>query len=303
MFSVIMPVYNHEQYVHEAIGSVVAQTFEDWELWAVDDGSTDEAGQILDRWAERERRIHVLHQANAGPAVARNVGFRRSRGPWLAFLDSDDVFFPDTLAAYREFIQSHPDVRFLYGYRHRLNDDGTTTELPGEFQDAPTGAAELFVRMHLSHLCVCYRRELLEAVGGYDERLRSVEDYDLYLRLSAKTDFHPLGKATGLRRRHDTNLSEQSGYSRMVQAAVLRRYVEHFGGRDVLGADLIARRLGQIHYAAGRQYFKQRCFAQSLAALQTSISQEPTIKARGLRLLGRLLRPFGTRDDREPPQL
>jgi len=270
-FAVIMPVYNHADYVAEAIESVLGQTFGDWRLWIVDDGSTDDSGRVAERYAAGDRRIHVLRQANAGPAAARNRAVAASCGDWLAFLDSDDVYYPTALADFAEFIASHPQVRFIYGYRHRLNSDGSVTELAGEFQDRPTGTAELFSRMYLSHLCVCYRRELFDAVGGYDQRLRSVEDYDLYLRMSLHTRFVPMGKPTGLRRRHASNISRQTGQTRSLQAAVLERFLEHYGGKKLLDGGLVARRMGRIYYAAGRQYFKQRRWGCSAAALRKSL--------------------------------
>jgi len=303
MFSIIMPVYNHAAYVAEAIDSVLNQTWTDWELWVVDDGSTDESGRIAAERAAGDPRIHLLTQANAGPAAARNHGVSRSRGPWLAYLDSDDIYYPDALASYAEFIARRPEATFIYGYRHRLNDDRTPVELPGEFQDAVTGTRELFGRMYLSHLCVCYRRELLNAAGGYDERLRSVEDYDLYLRMSLHTKFWPLGKPTGLRRRHGSNISRQTGYSRMLQGAILQRFVDRYGGREVLDPAQVTRRLGKIYYAAGRQYFKARYFAQAGKALKIALSYRPTLKGSGLLVLANALALLGRRDAKELPDL
>lgn len=307
-FSIVMPSYNHAAYVAATIESVITQTFTDWELWIVDDGSTDGSAAIVDEWAAKDERIHALHQANAGPAAARNAGVARCRAQWIAFIDSDDVFYPHALQAYADFIAANPEATFIYGYRHRLNDDGSVTELSGEFQDRITGSAELFGRMYLSHLCVCYRRELLEKVGGYDERLRSVEDYDLYLRMSLHTRFWPIGQATGLRRRHETNLSRQTGYSRTLQAAVLQRFIDS-GGRDVLDDALIHRRLGKIYYSAGRQYFKERCYVQAIDALGTALNLPragrgfSTFKAVILLILSHALVFLGCRDERTPPDL
>ncbi len=303
MFSIVMPVYNHAAYVGEAIESVLAQTWTDWELHVVDDGSTDGSGRIVADWAAKDRRIHAVTQANAGPAAARNNGARRTRGPWLAYLDSDDIYYPDALAHYADFIARCPEATFIYGYRHRLTANGAKVELPGEFQDHITGTNELFGRMYLSHLCVCYRRELLATAGGYDERLRSVEDYDLYLRMSMHTKFWPLGKPTGLRRRHGSNISRQTGYSRMLQGAILQRFVERHGGRDVLEPAQVARRLGKIYYAAGRQYFKSRCFAQAGKALKKALGYKSTFKGCLLLVLANALAILGRRDRREFPEL
>lgn len=302
-FSVIMPVYNHAAYVAEGVRSVLAQSCGDWELIICDDGSTDSSRRILDELASDDDRIAVIHQANAGPAAARNAAIARARAPWLTYIDSDDVWFPDALANYAEYIADHPDAKFIYGFRHRLDADGVVTELPGEFADAPTGPAELFGRMFLSHLCVCYRRELIDQVGGYDANLRICEDYELYLRISLLTQFEPMGKATGLRRRHGSNLSRQTGFSRMVEAIVLRRFVECQGGSAVIDAELVARRLGRLYYASGRQYFRGGCFRQAAAAMKQAHTWRRTAKGTLIAILSRCLARVGRHDKRQLPQL
>jgi glycosyltransferase involved in cell wall biosynthesis len=303
MFSILMPVYNHASYLREAVASVRAQRFTDWQLVICDDGSTDGSGEQARELAESDDRILLVRQDNAGAGPARNTARRAASGRWIAFLDSDDIYYPDALANFAEHIRTNPDHAFIYGYRHRLGDDGTVEELAGEFQDRTTTARELFGRMYMSTLCVTMRAELYDEVGGYDERLRSCEDYDFYLRLSPHTAFHPLGKATGLRRRHATNTSRQTGYSRRLEAAVLERYLDAFGGRDVISQAEINRRLGKIYYSAGRQYVKQGCFGDARRALAKSLEFGPGAKRRALWLLSGLLSPFGRRETRALPEL
>lgn len=303
MFSIIMPVYNHAAYLEQAVRSVLDQTCGDWELIIVDDGSTDGSGELADRLADTDGRIRVIHQANAGPSAARNAALAVARGPWLTYLDSDDLLLSDALDNYRRFIQDHPDVRFIHGFRHRLNEDGSVTPLAGEFQDRPTGTAELFGRMYLSHLCVCYRRELIERAGPYDVRLRGCEDYELYLRMSLHCRFDPLNKPTGLRRRHGANLSTQSGFSRLQEATVLRRFAQRQGGKAVLEPQRVRARLARLYYASARQYFKEGCFAQSRSAACESLRCNGSFKARLLAALGWLLWPVSKTDPRKLPEL
>ena len=303
LLSVIMPCYNHAAYVAEAIESVCDQTWSNWQLWIVDDGSTDSSPEIIQKFAAQDERIHYIRQDNAGPAAARNTGIKRSSGKWLAFIDSDDVFYPTALADFAEFISENPEAKFVYGYRHRLGANGKITKLAGEFQENVTGAVELFGRMYLSHLCVCYRRDLWEKVNGYDERMRIVEDYDLYLRMCDLTSFYPLAKATGLRRRHETNISQQTGYSRTIQAMVLERFLNCHGGKDLIPPELIARRLHKIYYSAGRQYFKERCFVQSSGALEKALRYKSSFKAAALRTLAKLLVFAGKVDDKPLPPI
>ena len=299
--TVIMPCYNHEAYVAEAIESVRSQTWSNWELWIVDDGSTDGSPEIIRKFAEQDERIHVITQDNAGPAAARNTGIRHSSSQWLAFIDSDDVFYPTALADFAEFITENPEAQFIYGYRHRLNSNGSITELAPEYQDRVTGAFELFGRMFISR--ICYRRSLWEAVGGYDERMRIVEDYDLYLRMSKSASFYPLGKATGLRRRHETNISQQTGHIRSLQAMVLERFLNRHGGKDIIPPELITSRMHKIYYSAGRQYFKERCFGQSSRALEKACGYKFSLKAAVLRGLAALLGFAGKVDDRPLPPM
>ncbi len=296
-FSVIMPVYNHAAYVAEAIRSVQAQTRRDWELIVVDDGSTDGSAAIAESLAADDERIAVLHQPNAGPATARNAALARAKAAWLTFLDSDDLWLPDALQGYAQYIAEHPEARFIYGYRDRLNADGSVTRLEGEYQDKPTGAAELFQRMFLSHLCVCYRRELIDQAGPYDPTLRRCEDYELYLRISRYCRFEPIGRATGLRRRHGTNLSRQTGASRTLEADLLRRFVEEPGGKELIPPETVRRRLGTLYYAAGRQYFKAGRFADALKVFRISRSYRGSVKGRVLAALCLVLRPLGRRGD------
>lgn len=94
IISIIVAVYNTEQYLHESIQSIINQTFEDWELILIDDGSTDRSGEICDSYAEKDSRIMVIHKTNGGQAESRNVGIRQAQGKYIGFVDSDDWIEP-----------------------------------------------------------------------------------------------------------------------------------------------------------------------------------------------------------------
>lgn len=96
--SIIIPVYNAQQYIAKCIDSVISQSYINWELILVDDGCTDKSGEICDKYAQKDKRIKVFHKKNGGVSSARNVGISRSVGEWLYFIDSDDFIDPDTLS-------------------------------------------------------------------------------------------------------------------------------------------------------------------------------------------------------------
>ena len=97
LISVIVPIYKAEKYLHRCVDSLLAQTFQDFEVLLVDDGSPDRSGEICDEYAKKDSRVRVFHKENGGVGSARNLGLKASKGEWIAFLDSDDTFKKDYL--------------------------------------------------------------------------------------------------------------------------------------------------------------------------------------------------------------
>ena len=113
ILSVIVPVYNVERYLDACVQSIVNQTFQDWELLLVDDGSTDGSGGICDRWTSRDERITALHQENKGQAAARNAALDIAQGQFFTFVDSDDEITSETYAENIEILLSQPEIELL----------------------------------------------------------------------------------------------------------------------------------------------------------------------------------------------
>ncbi len=122
LVSIMMPVYNAEQYIGESIESALAQTYANWELIVVNDGSTDQTPQILAGYTDT--RIKVFHQANGGEAAARNTALDHLRGKYLAFLDADDVFLPEHLETAVDYFTAHPDSDGLYTDGYYIDQNG-----------------------------------------------------------------------------------------------------------------------------------------------------------------------------------
>ena len=303
MFSVIMPCFNHASYVDQAVTSVRDQSLASWELIVVDDGSTDGSAEKVATHADQDDRIRLIRQSNTGPAAARNAGIAAGRGNWLAFLDSDDVWYPTTLEAYSKAVSRLPDAQLFYGYRDRLDVSGSVRHGSGQFQEVATETKELFGRMFLSTMVICFARSLLDRTGGFDEQLRSCEDYELFLRLSLLTEFQPIGISTGLRRRHEGNISRQTGFSRFQEAEVLRRFVWRQGGKEVLSGDLIADRLARLYYASARQYLKSMLPGKAAVAFDESLRHRPALKASLLKAICPIAAPLGRDDGKEIPWL
>lgn len=114
MFSIIVPIYNTEQYLNAMIDSVIHSSYNNWELLLIDDGSTDRSGEICDRRSLDDNRIRVFHNNNRGVSTARNLGIENATGDWLVFVDSDDYIAPDMLTKMEETILAHTNVDLIF---------------------------------------------------------------------------------------------------------------------------------------------------------------------------------------------
>jgi glycosyltransferase involved in cell wall biosynthesis len=183
--SIVMPAYNCAWCIDRAIDSVMAQTFTDFELIVVDDGSSDDTPALL---AARGDAIRVIRQANAGMSAARNTGIAAARGDCIAFLDSDDWWRPAKLAQQVALLDAEPDVGFCSSATELQSPDGDVVGTWG----CPAQADDLVARMLGGHSAVAggassvmVRRELLARAGVFDARLRGAEDTDQWVRLAA----------------------------------------------------------------------------------------------------------------------
>lgn len=232
--SVIIPTYNRCDFVREAMASVLAQTFQDFELIVVDDGSTDGTADVVREFP----RIRYLSQENRGVSAARNVGVALSRGELIAFLDSDDLWQPQKLATQVAFFAMRPDAHICQTEEVWLR-NGVRVN-PRNKHRKPSGdifAASLHLCL-VSPSAVMMRRELFDHMGGFDEELPACEDYDLWLRISAHNPVHLIDEALVIKRGgHADQLSHRFwGMDRFRVAALSK----------LLGADVLTPRQRQL---------------------------------------------------------
>lgn len=205
LVSVVIPVYNGERYVRAAIESVFAQTFPDWELIVVDDGSTDGSVPIIRSYRDR---FTFVEQANHGVCHARNTGVARARARYVAFLDADDVWHPSKLARQVEFLEAHADVALVHSDLTIIDDDGRAAGRQACSGHDLAAFSRQFLRGHLIYpSAVMIRAEVLRKVGGFSEDFRgaSYEDIELWVRLSPHCRFHCLPELLVSYRIHGNN--------------------------------------------------------------------------------------------------
>ncbi len=180
--SVVMPVYNTDQYLRDAVDSILNQTLVDLELIMIDDGSTDGSGEILDHYARSDDRVLVIHQDNQGIARTLNTGLNLARGKYIARMDGDDISLPDRLVVQTAFMDRRPEVG-ICGTACRLF--GDTSGLSWTTTDPDEIKSRLLFWPCMSHPTVMMRRDLVVRERlYYDADFEQAEDYELWLRFS-----------------------------------------------------------------------------------------------------------------------
>ncbi len=256
LVSVIIPTYNRGWTIKEAIDSVLAQSFIDFELMVVDDGSTDNTSEILDSYRDD---IKVLSQENNGVSAARNQGVATASGIFIAFLDSDDLWLPEKLSSQVDFFNSNPDALICQTEEIWVRNNMRVN--PKKRHKKPWGMIfELSLDLCLvSPSAVMIRRSLFEEVGVFDETLPACEDYDLWLRISCRYPVFLIDTPLIIKRGgHFDQLSASSGLDKFRIKSI----------KKIIESNL----LSKTQYKAAVKTLKEKC----------------TIYASGCRKRGRL---------------
>ncbi len=205
LFSIIVPVYNEEQFIQEALDSILAQTDSDWEALLIDDGSTDLTPKILDDYAKNDPRFRVFHKPNGGQSTAINKGVQEARGEWLCWLSGDDYFHLQKLELHRRWIQDYPHARFFFSGFWLMEPDGKIVAYDLEWLNIENSAyhlISLFRCNYVMGISICIKRESWLKNGGFDEKLRYAHDLDMWLRLMLNTPTKYLPDRTCTMRTH-----------------------------------------------------------------------------------------------------
>lgn len=190
---VLMAVYNGASTIRAAVESVLAQTYRDWQLLIVDDGSTDGTRDVIRLFADSDCRVRPIFSAtNRGAAAARNLGWRQTKDEFVAVLDADDISLPRRLERQVAFLQAHPEVDVLGTGMEVMDETGKVhgCEFPRERHEEMV--KHMYKENPFAHPSVMMRRRFLEALEGYDERLRRSQDADLWLRGYRRFRYHNL---------------------------------------------------------------------------------------------------------------
>ena len=260
--SVIIPTYNRLAYLREALDSVLAQTYRDFEVIVVDDGSSvDIEAGITDHPAQAK----VIKQPHQGPAAARNHGLEHASANTSAFLDSDDLWQPNKLETFMAAMAAQPDVNIFYGPMRPINEQGKPVH--GRTKPCHDGwiSEKLFCSsfVHVPTV-VCRKKTVLDA-NGFNHSLPVCEDYDLWLRLSVYEPFALIKEPYALRRLHSDRLSKENmSRNLVVKAKVLQDFYEANRLNGRLDPAIAEARLARVLFAASRASFQNGQYEQAV---------------------------------------
>lgn len=250
--SVVIPVYNRGKFVRETINSVLRQTYNDFEVIAVDDGSKDDSLAVLNSFGDCITVLQHPNGENRGQSAAINLGLERARGRYVAVLDSDDLWMPEKLSVLIEYLETHPEIGLVYSNGQWVDEGGNSKGVIYRSNHVETSDASAV-------LLNCYfalpsnsviRREAFEKAGGFDETLRTAQDHDMAVRIAEVARLAYVDRVLWAYRRHPASVSKRSGELRwrngfLILDKAVKRY--SYPARVIRGRRAVLHfRLGQL---------------------------------------------------------
>jgi glycosyltransferase involved in cell wall biosynthesis len=262
--SVTIPVFNASQFISQAIESVLNQTYSDYELIVVDDGSTDDTASIVMKYGER---LRYIYQKNQGLSSARNTGIEKAEGEYLAFLDADDYWDKEKLKHQVAVLNNSPDTGVVYTALRVVDKDGHLIEAR-----RCLAKGHIFSNL-LTENCVVgscssslIRRKCFEKVGTFDETLSASEDWDLWLRIASHYSFDFVDLPLTFYRLHAGNMHKDLALMERNVFQVLDKFLK----REALNPEVVRRRgeiLAQHSLDFALNYFIERDFKNARRCL------------------------------------
>ena len=279
-FSVIIPTYNREQELSKCIESVLNQTYKNFELIVVDNGSTDNTKEVVQKYVDNDNRVKYFWQENSGsPAGSRNTGIKHSSNEWISFLDSDDYWYSNKIEELTRTIKSNSNVIAVSHFEDKEVDGIKVAALEhghNLFEVDDIYSTLLFRGNSLSTSAMTVKREKLVEVGLFDERKDyfAVEDYDMWMKLSLKGKFAYIKEPLGV---FSISGSNMSGNVELINTNLKTLIFNHI---DLLKDNKDKERLKRIHgsrveYYRGRTYQMNGNFKKAIPILINTIKEYP----------------------------
>ena len=244
MISVVMPAYNTGKYIGEAIESILNQTFQDFEIIVIDDGSSDNTVDVVMSYMEKDNRIRLIQNQHGGVSRARNAGVETAKYDWIALLDSDDVALPERLEKQWAAIQNDPEVIVWDTGIKNMGADGQIR--PELKQIAPSTKEEFFKKrkegevVYVGTTSAIFRRDIGLQVGGFDVRFKNSGDTEFWNRMGQHGPMLSVQEPLTLYRLHGESLTSKSFEHQFINGRFIQLRAKAWAqGKDLLYEDYI----------------------------------------------------------------
>jgi len=274
--SICVPTYNRKNYLKETLDSILAQTYKEYEIVVVDDGSTDGTEDMI-----KQLGVPIAYhwQENGGDAAARNKLIELARGKYISFIDSDDLLFPDAIERLVQVVETEAEDVIAYGSYVRIDHDGRVYGKCKRKLFSGNITKHLFQTIIVHSCGSIFPRKVLKDAVAFDTSLNVCSDYDLWLSLSTKYRFVALPSPTFKRRRHSGNLSTVSFENCLTEFKVLERFYYEKGGDKVVPPKIALKVLSKGGFKTGRCAFREGSYSQANKLLGQSFRRHPNLKS------------------------
>jgi len=257
--SVIIPVYNGERFLSEAIESVINQTYPNWEIIAINDGSTDRSMEILKHYKSKlSSLIHVINQENLGPSVARNSGIKKAKGEYIAFLDYDDLWLSEKLEKQVKFLESNNEISLIYCDCYII-DNNSNIEKDTYSEKTKFIKGKIFKKLLSNNFIptstVLLRKKVLDDVGLFNLEYKISQDYDLWLRISDKYLIDFLKQPLAKYRFHSESISKDVKLMTNEDFQILKYWLNKKPELKMELKDQIKSKIAHLYYQTVLYYY------------------------------------------------
>jgi glycosyltransferase involved in cell wall biosynthesis len=288
--TVVIPVFNGERYIHTALNSVFAQTYRDYEIICVDDGSTDGSATLLKQYGER---IRIVGQRNAGQSAARNVGVSQARGEYIAFLDQDDLWYPSKIKAQVAVLDDQPDVVLVHCDFDRIDARGDILQqgvgMSERASALVSAMGQLIDEALIFPSAMMIRKNAYNRIGGFDHGLRGFEDFDLIARLKQEGQFVMVPERGMAWRFHGEGFNRTGGIDVIRSRERFLNRMQELYAKNRTKETIVKSMLADCYSDWGILEVRRGKTRQGRVKLMQSLRCNPT----KFRTYSRLLRSFG----------
>lgn len=266
--SVVIPTYNSSLYIVRTLDSVLSQTCLPDEIMIVDDGSSDNTIETIEKYKKQNKgtfgNIKLFQQKNMGAGAARNRAVKEANGDWIAFLDSDDIWLPKKLEVVKNVMSEHPEVTIIAHDEYAVDENNMESMKLCSLHEGYDETRDLFVQLYEGNLfstsCMVIKKEVIEKAGGFDESLRSAQDYDLWIRCGMYGKLYYIPEPYEIYVTREGNITANTYRRYKCEMRICKKYTDELISRVGLKQTkrIVRRRVFRIHKVETYLSIKQK---------------------------------------------